>query len=65
MKREPHGLMGAVVGHRVIAQVNSVEIAENLFRYPIPEEIMTFPSRYGACGNGVFSYMCYKGSQIK
>ncbi|RVX02733.1 Zinc finger protein ZPR1-like [Vitis vinifera] len=49
MKREPHGSIGAAAGHRAIAQVNSAEIAENLFRYSTPEEVMTFPSTCGAC----------------
>ncbi|KAL6996495.1 hypothetical protein U1Q18_006627 [Sarracenia purpurea var. burkii] len=35
---EPHGLIGAAAGHRAIAQGNSVEIAEALFRYSAPEE---------------------------
>ncbi|EEF33874.1 zinc finger protein ZPR1 [Ricinus communis] len=47
--REPHGSVGAVAGHRTIAQSNSAEIAEALFRYSAPEEVMTFPSTCGAC----------------
>ena len=39
MKGEPHGSIGAAAGHRAIAQVNSAEIAENLFRYSTPEEV--------------------------
>ncbi|KAL6992036.1 hypothetical protein U1Q18_010147 [Sarracenia purpurea var. burkii] len=46
---EPHGSIGAAAGHRTIAQGNSVEIAEALFRYSAPEEVMTFPSTCGAC----------------
>ncbi|XP_010551521.1 PREDICTED: zinc finger protein ZPR1-like [Tarenaya hassleriana] len=45
----PHGSIGATAGHRAIAQSNSTEIAENLFRYTAPEEVMTFPSTCGAC----------------
>ncbi|XAR69919.1 hypothetical protein NMG60_11001692 [Bertholletia excelsa] len=47
--REPHGSVGAPAGHRAIAQGNSTEIAEALFRYSAPEEVMTFPSTCGAC----------------
>lgn len=36
---EPHGSVGAVAGHRAIAQSNSAEIAETLFRYSAPEEV--------------------------
>ncbi|XP_071707478.1 uncharacterized protein [Rutidosis leptorrhynchoides] len=46
---EPHGSVGAVAGRRAIAQGNSAEIAEALFRYTAPEEVMTFPSTCGAC----------------
>ncbi|KAF5747989.1 zinc finger protein ZPR1-like [Tripterygium wilfordii] len=47
----PHGSVGATAGHRAIAQSNSAEIAEALFRYSAPEEVMTFPSTCGgACG---------------
>ncbi|KAI4296961.1 hypothetical protein L6164_036876 [Bauhinia variegata] len=48
-RREPHGSIGAAAGHRAIAQTNSAEIAEALFRYTAPEEVMTFPSTCGAC----------------
>ncbi|XP_054779233.1 uncharacterized protein LOC129287105 [Prosopis cineraria] len=48
-RREPHGSIGAAAGHRAIAQSNSAEIAEALFRYTAPEEVMTFPSTCGAC----------------
>lgn len=37
--REPHGSVGAAAGHRAIAQSNSAEIAEALFRYTAPEEV--------------------------
>lgn len=47
--REPHGSVGATAGRRAIAQGNSSEIAEALFRYSAPEEVMTFPSTCGAC----------------
>ncbi|PWA83213.1 Zinc finger, ZPR1-type [Artemisia annua] len=46
---EPHGSVGAVAGRRAIAQGNSAEFAEALFRYTAPEEVMTFPSTCGAC----------------
>ncbi|KAL3522997.1 hypothetical protein ACH5RR_015831 [Cinchona calisaya] len=49
MQREPHGSVGARAGRQAIAQGNSVEIAEALFRYSAPEEVMTFPSTCGAC----------------
>ncbi len=39
MQREPHGSVGAVAGHRAIAQSNSAEIADALFRYSAPEEV--------------------------
>ncbi|XP_042502646.1 zinc finger protein ZPR1 homolog [Macadamia integrifolia] len=48
-KGEPHGSIGAVAGHRAIAQGNSEEVAAALFRYSAPEEVMTFPSTCGAC----------------
>ncbi|KAJ4965823.1 hypothetical protein NE237_017672 [Protea cynaroides] len=47
---EPHGSIGAVAGHRAIAQGNSEEVAAALFKYTAPEEVMTFPSTCGACG---------------
>ncbi|PON45567.1 Zinc finger, ZPR1-type [Parasponia andersonii] len=47
--REAHGSVGAAAGHRAIAQSNSAEIAEALFRYTSPEEVMTFPSTCGGC----------------
>nr|VDD03537.1 unnamed protein product [Brassica rapa] len=45
----PHGAIGAAAGHRAIAQSNSTDISDNLFRYTAPEEVMTFPSTCGAC----------------
>lgn len=39
VQREPHGSVGAAAGHRAIAQSNSAEIAEALFRYTAPEEV--------------------------
>lgn len=48
---EPHGSVGAVAGHRAIAQSNSAEIADAIFRYSAPEEVMTFPSTCGACAS--------------
>ncbi|XP_050228426.1 uncharacterized protein LOC126677705 [Mercurialis annua] len=49
--RHPHGSIGAVSGHRTIAQSNSAEIAEALFHYSAPEEVMTFPSTCGTCAS--------------
>ncbi|WVZ24905.1 hypothetical protein V8G54_003449 [Vigna mungo] len=49
VRTEPHGSIGATAGHRAIAQSNSAEMAEALFRYTAPEEVMTFPSTCGAC----------------
>ncbi|KAL3833788.1 hypothetical protein ACJIZ3_008524 [Penstemon smallii] len=46
---EAHGSVGARAGRRAIAEGNSAEIAEALFRYSAPEEVMTFPSTCGAC----------------
>lgn len=40
---EAHGSVGAVAGHRAIAQSNSAEIADALFRYTAPEEVIKFP----------------------
>ncbi|GMN60250.1 hypothetical protein TIFTF001_029341 [Ficus carica] len=51
VRREPHGSVGAAAGHRAIAQSNSAEIVEALFRYTAPEEVMTFPSTCGACAS--------------
>ncbi|KAK4781404.1 hypothetical protein SAY86_015506 [Trapa natans] len=45
----PHGSIGAIAGHRAIAQSNSAEISDALFRYSAPEEVMTFPSTCGVC----------------
>lgn len=47
----PHGTVGAKAGHRAIAQGNGAEIAEAIFRYSAPEEVMTFPSTCGACAS--------------
>lgn len=49
IQSESHGSVGARAGRRAIAQGNSTEIAEALFRYSAPEEVMTFPSTCGAC----------------
>ncbi|XP_039066827.1 zinc finger protein ZPR1-like isoform X2 [Hibiscus syriacus] len=49
IRRQPHGSVGAAAGQKAIAQSNSAEIAEALFRYSAPEEVMTFPSTCGAC----------------
>ncbi|KAK1563861.1 hypothetical protein Q3G72_034085 [Acer saccharum] len=45
MKRKPHGS----AGHRAIALSNSAEIADALFRYSAPEELMIFLSTCGTC----------------
>uniref|UniRef100_A0A6N2N8V1 Zinc finger ZPR1-type domain-containing protein n=1 Tax=Salix viminalis TaxID=40686 RepID=A0A6N2N8V1_SALVM len=50
-RREPHGSIGAAAGHRAIAQSNSAEIADALFRYSAPEEVMTFPTTCGSCSS--------------
>ena len=36
---EPHGSVGAVAGRRAIAQGNTAEFSEALFRYSAPEEV--------------------------
>lgn len=36
---EPHGSVGARAGRQAIAQGNSAEMAEALFRYSAPEEV--------------------------
>lgn len=38
-QEEPHGSVGARAGRRAIAQGNSAEIADSLFRYSAPEEV--------------------------
>lgn len=48
-RREPHGSVGARAGRQAIAQGNSAAIADALFRYSAPEEVMTFPTTCGAC----------------
>lgn len=37
---QPHGSVGAVAGRRAIAQGNTAEFAETLFRYTAPEEVL-------------------------
>lgn len=39
VQTEPHGSVGARAGRRAIAQGNSMEMAEALFRYSAPEEV--------------------------
>ncbi|KAK8637058.1 hypothetical protein V6N13_064488 [Hibiscus sabdariffa] len=39
IRRQPHGSVGAAAGQKAIAQSNSAEIAEALFRYSAPEEL--------------------------
>ncbi|KAK3433754.1 zinc finger protein ZPR1 [Eucalyptus grandis] len=51
-RREPHGAVGAAAAHHAIAQSNSADIAEVMFRYSAPEEVMTFPSTCGTCAAG-------------
>jgi zinc finger protein len=46
---EPHGSVGATAGRRAIAQGNSTDISDSLFRYSAPEEVMMFPSTCGTC----------------
>ncbi|KAI6703086.1 hypothetical protein NL676_012222 [Syzygium grande] len=48
-RRELHGAVGAAAAHRAIAHSSSAEIADVMFRYSAPEEVMTFPSTCGAC----------------
>ncbi|KAF3947323.1 hypothetical protein CMV_026528 [Castanea mollissima] len=50
VRREPHGSVGATAAHRAIAQSNTAEIVDTVFRYTAPEEVMTFPSTCGTCG---------------
>lgn len=38
-QEEPHGSVGARAGRQAIAQGNSAEIADALFRYSAPEEV--------------------------
>ncbi|KAG6392157.1 hypothetical protein SASPL_146368 [Salvia splendens] len=56
---EPQGLVGARAGRRAIAQGNSAEIADSLFRYSAPEEVMTFPSTCGACAASCVCHIPY------
>ncbi|XP_059451140.1 uncharacterized protein LOC132181934 [Corylus avellana] len=51
VRREPHGSVGATAAHRAIAQSNSADIVETVFRYSAPEEVMTFPSTCGTCAS--------------
>ena len=39
VRREPHGSVGATAAHRAIAQSNSADIVETVFRYSAPEEV--------------------------
>ncbi|KAG6398152.1 hypothetical protein SASPL_139607 [Salvia splendens] len=55
-QEEPHGSVGAIGGRRAIAQGNSAEIADALFRYSAPEEVMTFPTTCGACAASYIPY---------
>ncbi|KAH6800011.1 ZPR1 zinc-finger domain protein [Perilla frutescens var. hirtella] len=49
-QEEPHGSVGARAGRRAIAQGNNSEIADALFRYSAPKEVMTFPTTCSGCG---------------
>ncbi|KAG0566349.1 hypothetical protein KC19_7G057100 [Ceratodon purpureus] len=46
----PHGSVGALMAHQAIAHGSSAQMAEAIFKYSAPEEVMTFPSTCGACG---------------
>lgn len=46
IRRQPHGSVGAAAGQKAIAQSNSAEIAEALFRYSAPEEVSQFQLLY-------------------
>ncbi|KAK9159614.1 hypothetical protein Syun_005955 [Stephania yunnanensis] len=68
----PHGSVGATACHRAIAQGNTEEFANTLFRYSAPEEVMTFPSTCGACAARyviVMASSCdacgYRNSELK
>lgn len=50
----PHGSVGAVAGHRAIAQSNSAAIADAFFRYSAPEEV--------CCATKSFIFPCLKSS---
>lgn len=39
VRREPHGSVGATAAHRAIAQSNTAEIVDTVFRYTAPEEV--------------------------
>lgn len=43
----PHGTVGATAGHRAIAQSNSTDISDNLFRYSAPEEVTSHSATFG------------------
>ncbi|KAK6150209.1 hypothetical protein DH2020_017734 [Rehmannia glutinosa] len=65
MQKEPHGSVGARAGRRAIAQGNSEEIADALFRYSAPEEadipyfqeVIVMASSCDTCG--------YRNSEVK
>lgn len=40
VRREPHGSVGATAAHRAIAHSDSADIAETMFKYSAPEEVM-------------------------
>ncbi|KAF5176824.1 Zinc finger protein zpr1 [Thalictrum thalictroides] len=50
IKQVPHGSVGAAAFQRSIAQGNTEQFANSLFKYSAPEEVMTFPSTCGTCG---------------
>lgn len=48
-QEEPYGAVGARAGCCAIAQGNSAEIADALFQYSTPKEVMNFSSTCGVC----------------
>lgn len=57
-RREPHGAVGAAAAHRAIAQGNSAEIAEVMFRYSAPEEVSDF-ANFGKEALWPYWQFCY------
>lgn len=56
-EREPYGSVGAIAGRRAIAQGNSTEMAEALFRYSAPEEVFNL--------SGVILQRCRTNCELK
>ncbi|GAQ90149.1 hypothetical protein KFL_006060030 [Klebsormidium nitens] len=46
----PHGAVGATRMQAAIAEGSSEAVAQALFKYAAPEEVMVFPATCGACG---------------